>query len=86
MSVRFARVAVLALVLVVAPLAADAPPAGKTWRIGLLFLASPPPTTTPALDAFRMGLRELGYVEGRSQGKCARTTSSNDPDEPVETA
>ena len=65
MSVRLACATVLALVLVVAPLAADGQPAGKTWRIGLLFLASPT-TTTPAIDAFRTGLRELGHVEGRS--------------------
>ena len=46
-------------------LAADAQPAGKVWRIG--FLGS---TSTSAhgafVDAFREGLRERGYVEGKN--------------------
>jgi len=52
----------LALGVLVAPLAADAQQAGKVYRIGVL------DTTLMALnadslDAFRQGLRELGYVE-----------------------
>ena len=65
MSVRFMWAAVLALALLAAPPAADAQPAGKTWRIGLLNLSSPS-TTAPGLDALRAVLREAGYVEGRS--------------------
>jgi putative ABC transport system substrate-binding protein len=49
--------------LLAAPLAADAQPAGKNPRIGILRPGSPP---DPLLDAFRQGLRELGYDEGRN--------------------
>ena len=63
------RVLVLVLVLVLAwgllatALAADAQPAGKNPRIGILRPGSPP---DPLLAAFRQGLRELGYDEGRN--------------------
>jgi putative ABC transport system substrate-binding protein len=52
-----------ALALLAAPLAAPAQQSpGKTARIGLLFFV-----TSPSLDeAFRQGLRELGYVEGQN--------------------
>jgi len=51
--------------LLAAPLAAEAQQAGKVHRIGML------ETTSMALnaaniEAFRQGLRELGYVEGRN--------------------
>ncbi|MBI2752084.1 MAG: ABC transporter substrate-binding protein [Betaproteobacteria bacterium] len=39
--------------------------AGKVWRIGYL-ASSPPRTNEHALAAFRAGLRELGYIEGRN--------------------
>jgi len=56
--------ATLALALLVAPLAAT-PPAGKVWRIG--FLQAPSPAVSePFVEAFRQGLRELGYVEGQN--------------------
>ena len=45
------------------PLAAGAQLAGKTPSIGILRPGSPP---DPLLDAFRQGLRELGYDEGRN--------------------
>ena len=50
--------------LLAAPLAAEAQPAGKVYRIGFLG------NSTEALEAnlvgpFREGLRERGYVEGR---------------------
>jgi len=51
----------LALGVLIAPLAADAQPTGKVFRIGLLGNAYTPPH-----DAFRQGLRELGYVEGQN--------------------
>ena len=47
-----------------APVAAEAQPAGKVPRIGFLFFGSPGPSRE--LDAFRQGLRELGYVEGQN--------------------
>jgi putative ABC transport system substrate-binding protein len=44
------------------PLAADAQPARKVPHIGVLQPAAPP---EPLVEAFREGLRDLGYVEGR---------------------
>jgi putative ABC transport system substrate-binding protein len=51
--------------LLAAPLAADAPQAGKVPRIGFLSLTSPS-DRPPLLDAFRQRLRELGWVEGQN--------------------
>jgi putative tryptophan/tyrosine transport system substrate-binding protein len=52
-------------VLVAAPLAADAQQAGKVPRIGFLGTGTLS-DTSPYLDAFRQGLRELGWVEGQN--------------------
>ena len=52
--------------LLAAPLAAEAQTAGKTARVGWLALG---PNTRPAaafFDAFREGLRERGWIEGRN--------------------
>ena len=51
--------------LLTAPLAADAQQAGKVPRIGFLGESSPS-DRPPLLDAFRQGLRELGWVEGQN--------------------
>jgi len=53
------------LSLNLAPLAAEAQPAGKTYRIGFLGSQSPAGQRT-RLEAFRQGLAEHGYVEGRN--------------------
>jgi putative ABC transport system substrate-binding protein len=50
------------LLLLAAPLAAEAQPAGKVYRIGILV----PGSTSPQIQAFREGLRDLGYVEGQN--------------------
>ena len=50
--------------LLSAPLAAEAQPTGKVYRIGFLFWGAPGPSAE--LDAFRQGLRELGYIEGQN--------------------
>ncbi len=55
---------VLAVSLVLAPLGAGAQQTGKVYRIGVLETLSAT-LNTANLDAFRQGLRELGYVEGR---------------------
>ena len=56
-------IAVLTLLpTLVVPLAANAQEAGKVARIGML--ASSP--SDPFVEAFKQGLRELGYVEGRN--------------------
>ena len=46
------------------PLAARAQQAGKVYRIG--FLWDSPDAFLDALEAFRQGLSDLGYVEGRN--------------------
>jgi ABC-type uncharacterized transport system substrate-binding protein len=56
---------VLTLCLSLAPLAAAAQPTGKVYRIGVLETMSAT-MNTANLDAFRQGLRELGYVEGQN--------------------
>jgi putative ABC transport system substrate-binding protein len=58
----------LALGLLVAPLTAEAQPVGKVDRIGYLAVGLPPTPSVPyqSLDAFRLALRDLGYVEGRN--------------------
>src|SRR3989475_10261793 len=55
----------LALGLLAGPLVADAQQAGKVARIGVLAQGS---STSVAhiLEAFRQGLRDLGYVEGQN--------------------
>jgi putative tryptophan/tyrosine transport system substrate-binding protein len=52
----------LATGLLAAPLAAEAQPAGKVWRIG--FLDGGEGLESPSPKAFRTGIRELAYVEG----------------------
>ena len=60
------RNAVLALFgLLAAPLAAEAQQAGRTHRIGFLAGGSPG-SSSPYVDVFLQGLRELGYVEGQN--------------------
>jgi putative tryptophan/tyrosine transport system substrate-binding protein len=56
---------VLAATLVLAPLAAEAQPGAGVPRVGILF-PSPLSATSHLLEAFRQGLRELGYVEGQN--------------------
>ncbi len=55
----------LALGILLAPLAAEAQPPKKVPRIGIL----PPGPSSPRMhvwEAFRQGLRDLGYVEGQN--------------------
>ncbi len=51
--------------LLAAPLAAEAQQARKVPRIGFLGTRTPSDTSS-AFDAFRQGLRELGWVEGQN--------------------
>jgi putative tryptophan/tyrosine transport system substrate-binding protein len=55
----------LILTCLTAPLATDAQPVGKVWRVGVLQAFSPA-VSEPFVEAFRQGLRELGYVEGQN--------------------
>jgi putative ABC transport system substrate-binding protein len=64
-TTRRAFIGALAISLLAAPLAADAQAPAKVPRIG--FLLPLAPTDNPyLLEAFRQGLRELGYVEGQT--------------------
>ena len=56
-------VATLALAVLVAPLAANAQPSGKVFRVGVLLPASP---RLPIHQAFTQRLQALGYAEGQN--------------------
>ncbi len=65
MTTRRAFLGTLAGGLLAAPFTADAQPAGKVYRVGYLTAGSV--TANPrVLEAFRQGLRELGWVEGQN--------------------
>jgi putative ABC transport system substrate-binding protein len=55
----------LAAGMLAAPLPVHAQQQDKVWRIGFLS-AAPLSSITARTDAFRQGLRELGYVEGKN--------------------
>lgn len=56
----------LSLSILAMALAATAQPMGKVHRIGRLNAGVPPAGPDPLLEAFRQGLRDLSYVEGRN--------------------
>jgi ABC-type uncharacterized transport system substrate-binding protein len=56
---------VFALSLFLAPIPAESQPAGKVYRIGVLETRSAA-LNAANLDAFRQGLRELGYRDGQN--------------------
>ena len=62
---RIILIVVLALVMVRIPFHAEAQQAGKVYRIGFLGSASAA-ANTDRLAAFKHGLRDLGYTEGRN--------------------
>ena len=55
----------LALAVLVSVHQAQAQQAGKVYRIGIL-VAGSPSSDAAWIEAFRQGLRELGYVEGHN--------------------
>jgi putative tryptophan/tyrosine transport system substrate-binding protein len=57
------RFVLVSLAALATPLAAEAQQAGKLYRIGVLVGAA---SNVANLSAFRQGLAELGYVEGRN--------------------
>ena len=61
---RWLVAALAALMLLAGALGAAAQPAGKVYRIG--FLWDGPDVFPEAIEAFRRGLRDLGYIEGRN--------------------
>lgn len=62
-ALALVSVTVVALALLAAPLTAKAQPAAKVYRIGYVRAETPPPVD---IEAFRQGLREHGYVEGKN--------------------
>lgn len=56
---------ILVLGALAASLAVEAQPAGKVYRIGFLGAASPS-QLAGQMEGLRLGLRELGYVEGKN--------------------
>jgi len=72
----------LVLGLLAGSLPAEAQQAGKVYRIGFI-LSATSVATESYIDAFRQGLRELGYVEGKNfvleirRGKAKRDQLSN---------
>src|SRR6266851_1784554 len=57
---------ILTLSFLVAPLCANTQQPGKVSRVGVLTPAFPTSEPYPPLEAFRQGLRALGYVEGQN--------------------
>ena len=62
---RLAALATLALALLAAPLTVEAQSPSNIPRIGFL-TAVPLSVMSARTEAFRQGLRELGYVEGKT--------------------
>jgi putative ABC transport system substrate-binding protein len=62
---RRAFISTMAGGLLTAPLAAEAQPTKKMWRIGFLSSASSPANLAAVRGPFCQGLHDLGYVEGR---------------------
>ncbi len=54
------------VVMIVTPLSVDAQSVAKVPQIGFLLIDPPPPDGPGFYDAFREGLREIGYVEGHN--------------------
>lgn len=52
----------LALLLVGVPICSGAQQTGKVYRVGMLV----PGSTSPQIEGFREGMRDLGYVEGQN--------------------
>ena len=64
---RLIRLAVaLTVSLVLAPLAIGAQPAGKVYRVGTLGIKASDPAEGRYWKAFRLGLRERGWIEGEN--------------------
>jgi ABC-type uncharacterized transport system substrate-binding protein len=66
MRLMGARLAAVALLLLAAPLAVGAQPAGKMYAVGILGEKASDPSEARMWQTFRLGLRELGWIEGRN--------------------
>ena len=74
---RIGLAVVLALVVILAPVIAETQPAGKVPRIGYLVLPPLSETPSPERAAFVAGLRELGWIEGKTITIVYRSAQSN---------
>ncbi len=74
----------LTLSFLAAPLAADAQPSAKVARIG--FLAMTAGAGSPMAEAFRQGLQDLGYVEGKTMAIAYRSAEGKPERPPALTA
>ncbi len=68
---------VLSLSVILATLAAEAQTAGKVPQIGYL-MSGPPAFWANRVEALRMGLRDLGYVEGKNITVAFRSAETAD--------
>jgi putative ABC transport system substrate-binding protein len=59
-------VATLALAILLAPLATAAQQAGKVYRVGILGQTASDPSEARLWQAFRLALRERGWIEGEN--------------------
>ena len=69
-------VSLLAALILVSVQPAEAEQQTKAYRIGFLSPASAS-ALGPRMDAFRQGLRELGYVEGKTLSLSSDTRREN---------
>jgi putative tryptophan/tyrosine transport system substrate-binding protein len=60
------RLAVMALLLLAAPLAVEAQPAGKMYRVGILGERASDPSEGRMWEAFRLELGRRGWIEGKN--------------------
>ena len=73
--------------LILAPLAAEAQPAGKVPRVACLTpWSDSDPGRQRGLEAFRQGLRDLGYVEGQNIAIESRSAEGKDDRLPAHAA
>jgi hypothetical protein len=75
---RLAKILVFAIALVLCASSSDAQQPGKVFRVGVLLFPSAQ-SVESRLNAFREGLRDLGYKEAKSPVNCRsrRRPSSN---------
>src|SRR5437879_12846861 len=66
MKLTGARLAAMALLLLAAPLPVAAQPAGKMSAVGILGEKASDPSEARMWQTFRLGLRELGWIEGQN--------------------
>ena len=63
---RRAFITIVSGSILAAPLAAEAQPAGRVYRVGILGEAASDPSEARLWQAFRSGMRERGWIEGQN--------------------